>query len=282
MSKNKFFKKKKTELTPWEALQGKKEKKSKRFDFFGNPKMISDRLPKLKKYQHHVLRQKLIIIVGSFLVIGLVALYFVSPLSKVQTINVSGEKTVSKQQVENASNLHTNDPLSRALFNKKKTLRDIKKELPQVKSLTISHDKWNDVKLSIVEYDLAGYVYKNKAYYQLFLNGAVGASTFKQPVGNYPTYSKFDQPTILQSMVAQYRKIPLKIRNGISEIDYQPSKVNNQRIYIYMNDRNKVIANIDNFADKMAFYPSISSKMKEKGVVDLEVGAYSYPYNKKS
>lgn len=282
MSKNKFLKRKKAELTPWEALQEKKKKKNKRFDFFGNPKTISDRLPKLKKYQHHALKQKLIIIIGSFLIIGLIALYFISPLSKIQNISISGEKTVSKVQVENASNLHINDPLSHAFFRKKSILKDIKKELPQVKSLTVSHNKWNGVKLSINEYDLAGYIYKNKTYYQLFLNGTIGNKKFDQPVGNYPTYSKFNQTDILQEMVKQYRKIPMKIRNGISEIDYQPSKVNNQRIYIYMNDRNKIIANIDNFADKMAFYPSISSKMKKKGVIDLEVGAYSYPYNKKS
>ncbi|MHC9532855.1 cell division protein FtsQ/DivIB [Dellaglioa sp. L3N] len=282
MSKNKFFKSRKTELTPWEALQGKKESKSKRFDFFGNPKTISDRLPKLKKYQHHALYQKMTIIIGSFLVIGLIALYFVSPLSKVRTIGISGEKTVSKQQVENASQLHVNDPLSHALFNNKSTLKAIKSDLPQVKSLTVSRKKWNDIKLSITEYDLAGYIAKDKKYYQLFLNGAIGSRVFAQPTGNYPTYSKFNQTDLLQKMVKQYRKVPAKIRNGISEIDYNPSKVNNQRIYIYMNDGNKVIANIGDFANKMAFYPSISSKLKKKNVIDLEVGAYSYPDNKKS
>lgn len=47
-----------------------------------------------------------------------------------------------------------------------------------------------------------------------------------------------------------------------------------------MNDGNQVIASIDTFAEKMQYYPSIVSKMNYTGVVDLEVGAYSYPYGK--
>ena len=44
-----------------------------------------------------------------------------------------------------------------------------------------------------------------------------------------------------------------------------------------MNDGNEVYAVLNTFAKKMKYYPEISASMKKRGIVDLQVGAYSYP-----
>ncbi len=46
-----------------------------------------------------------------------------------------------------------------------------------------------------------------------------------------------------------------------------------------MNDGNQVILNINNLANQMKYYSQVAKDMDEKGVIDMEVGIYSYPYS---
>ncbi|KLD61000.1 cell division protein FtsQ, partial [Lactiplantibacillus plantarum] len=72
--------------------------------------------------------------------------------------------------------------------------------------------------------------------------------------------------------------LPSAVKHNISEIKFAPNKANPERVHLYMNDGNEVYATISTFASKMAYYPGIVAKMKTKGVINLEVGAYSYPF----
>jgi cell division protein FtsQ len=75
--------------------------------------------------------------------------------------------------------------------------------------------------------------------------------------------------------------MPESVKNNISEIHNAKTKINPYRIKIDMNDGNKIIADTRTVDKKMKYYPSIASQMKKKGVIDLEVGAYSYPFDSK-
>src|SRR5699024_7229165 len=100
------------------------------------------------------------------------------------------------------------------------------------------------------------------------------------PKGNYPIFYNFKNKTRLLEMTKQFNKLPAKVKKGIAEIHLEPTKDEPGKIKLYMNDDNQVIASIDTFDEKMQYYPSIVSKMNYTGVVDLEVGAYSYTYGK--
>ncbi|MBA0948564.1 cell division protein FtsQ, partial [Enterococcus gallinarum] len=54
---------------------------------------------------------------------------------------------------------------------------------------------------------------------------------------------------------------------------------NKNLIQLNMNDGNQVIVNIQNLASQMKYYPQVAKEMKEKGVIDMEVGIFSYPYS---
>ena len=48
-----------------------------------------------------------------------------------------------------------------------------------------------------------------------------------------------------------------------------------------MNDGNRVIVNISDLSEKMAYYSQVAEQMDKPGIVDMEVGIFSYPYEKK-
>ena len=47
-----------------------------------------------------------------------------------------------------------------------------------------------------------------------------------------------------------------------------------------MNDGNRVIVNISDLSEKMAYYSQVAEQMDKPGIVDMEVGIFSYPYEK--
>lgn len=101
------------------------------------------------------------------------------------------------------------------------------------------------------------------------------------PKAGFPVLKKFKNPEKLRRTIKQYRRIDPPVRAVMSTISFSPTKSNPDRIFIQMSDGNKVYASISTFGDKMDYYPSINSKLKVKSVINLEVGAYSYPITKK-
>lgn len=47
-----------------------------------------------------------------------------------------------------------------------------------------------------------------------------------------------------------------------------------------MNDQNQVLINIDQLTKKLPYYAKVASNMQEPGIVDMEVGLFTYPYPK--
>jgi cell division protein FtsQ len=47
-----------------------------------------------------------------------------------------------------------------------------------------------------------------------------------------------------------------------------------------MNDQNQVLINVDQLAKKLPYYAKVVGNMQSPGIVDMEVGIFSYPYPK--
>ena len=71
-----------------------------------------------------------------------------------------------------------------------------------------------------------------------------------------------------------------EIKRSISEIHDAPNKDNPNRVHLFMNDGNEVYASIP--LPRNGVLPGIAAKMKQKGVVNLEVGAYCTPLQNNS
>ena len=121
---------------------------------------------------------------------------------------------------------------------------------------------------------------KQNRYSEVLENGIVSEQSVTQPKSGTPVYGNFKNAKTLHRMILQYAKLDSEIKRSISEIHDAPNKDNPNRVHLFMNDGNEVYASIPTFAQKMAYYPGIAAKMKQKGVVNLEVGAYSYPFTK--
>ena len=266
-------------LTPWEAYQQQQQQSQKKQKARSKP-TIEHKLPRLRELRHKHLVRRLALLLTVLVMILVVAGYFVSPLSQINLISVSSnqQSLLSEQTVIDASGIQTKDSVVDVLLHRHSIAKKMTTREPKIKSATISIRHLRNVELKIKTYKTVGLMVRGSRYYPILENGMIAKDSTAQPTSNHSVYSHFKSGKKLQLMIKQYNKLPATVRNSISEIRFTPTKLNPERIHLYMNDGNQVYATISTFAKKMQYYPSIAKEMQKKGTVNLEVGAYSYPF----
>ncbi|CAJ1227335.1 cell division protein DivIB [Levilactobacillus zymae] len=271
------------DLTPWEAYQSRAAQRRKQAQtpkWFRRAKRIGDKLPRLRHQRNRKLARRLTLLLSIFLVVIGLMVYLVSPLSHVQTVRVQGAHALSARQVQRAVGVSTGDSIFKVWGHEKKLQQQALRHNSRLKHATVQFHQPNRVTVRVVEYITAGYVMRQGQYYEVLENGIVSQQSVTQPKSGTPVYGNFKSAKTLHRMILQYAQLSTPIKHSISEIQASPTKTNPQRVHLFMNDGNEVYASLNTFARKMAYYPSIASKMKQKGVVNLEVGAYSYAFKK--
>lgn len=266
-----------SEQTPWEQYQKshkqsvvKKQKSRLR---------IRNNLSKITQQKKHQINRRVVSFIVLFGILLLIVSYLVSPLSHIQNIKIVGNRVLTKQQIEQVVEVRRGDSILPVVGRKKQLIALAKKKYPRIQQLSFTVQNFNHLKIKVKEYLTAGYVaYKGK-YRVALESGNVINKNLKQPTGDYPVYYKFNSQHTLHKMIVQYSQLPDNLKGEISEIQYLPTKSNSERVHAFMNDGNEVYASLATFSKKMSYYPSIAAKMKTKGIVNLEVGAYSYPFN---
>ncbi|WP_407389605.1 cell division protein FtsQ/DivIB [Carnobacterium jeotgali] len=244
-----------------------------------NQKSLENTMPKLKKQRQKKLIARLITLILLFSFAILVVVYFISPLSKVDMLSVSGTKEVADQEIIDVSQIKSGDNLWKVFFERKEISKNVLSELPQVKSMEISFDGLNDYTIKIEEYQTVAYLAEENKYYNILENGKIVNESRKVSIGNPPIFKSFEENKALKEMIVQYKLLNENIQNSISEVEYTPSEIDDYLIKLYMNDGNEVIASIPSFAEKMIYYPDMVKKIgDQKGTFNIEVGAYFSPF----
>lgn len=275
----KKIKKSKEELTPWEKAQKKRKQQKKRRNHSNDSRSFVKKLPQTYKLRKQRLARGTVALIAIFGIIFLSSLFFILPFSRILSVKVNAADKETRIAIVKASDLHYYESLIGVWPHTSQIEEQIHKKVPSVKKATIKYEG-SQVIIDIQEYPTIGYLMKNNKYYKLTSSGMVDEYGTESPHGNYPVFYNFKNNDELKEMTKQYDKLDSNLKRGISEIHLDPTKADPGRIKLYMNDGNQVIAKTDTFAEKMQYYPSIVSKMNYTGVVDLEVGAFSYPYGK--
>lgn len=271
------------QLTPWERYQRDAEEnhaqaERRHFSWSGKRIRIGDKLPKLKKQRHRLVTKRAALLLGVFTLGLVIAGYFVSPLSHIQKVVISGTDRLTIKQVTAATDIEPGVAVWSVIGHSREISQRARKVNPQVGSVKTRLVGINQVHVTVKENKIAGYLVTGSHYQRVLENGLILKNNYSQPGGGSPIYANFKSGARLERMIGQYAKLPSAVKHNISEIKYSPSKANPERIHLYMNDGNEVYATISTFASKMTYYPGIAAKMKTKGIVNLEVGAYSYSF----
>lgn len=242
------------------------------------PFSFSDHLPNFKAYRDKKLRKRLLILVVTFLVPLLGSLYYISPLSKVSAVVVAENPLTPKEALIESSQIVKNERLWPQFFARQRIATAIEKANPRVKKATITLQQWNQLHLHVEEYSESAYLVKGNDYLPILENGTILQEPQKEVTKGRVIVENFTDETLILETLKQYKELPEEIQDAISQITYAPSKKNEELLTIFMNDGNQVIVGISKLADHMKYYLQVAKEMSEKGVIDMEVGIYSYSY----
>ncbi|HWO77864.1 MAG TPA: cell division protein FtsQ/DivIB [Bacillus sp. (in: firmicutes)] len=238
---------------------------------------IEDRIPKIKKERRRKANRKMIFIITMFfLLIGCI-IYFQSPLSHVQTIEVNGNDLVTEKEIIAQSGLSSK--VNIWTIDETEIEKKIK-EIDQIENVSVTI-KWpNNITIDISEWRRVAYYKNDLEFFPILENGEMLNKKEESIPVHAPILFEFDGGQALEMMVRELIKLPQEVVRSISEIYLTPTDTDSYSLTVYMNDGFEVKATIRTFSKKMVHYPSIVSQLDPsiKGYVDLTVGAYFRPY----
>ncbi|EZX26433.1 hypothetical protein V070_00118 [Staphylococcus aureus C0673] len=241
-----------------------------------------ERLEILKKKRKRRRQIQLGVFIGVILLVILILLYMFTDISKVDQVDIKGEEIVSKNDIEKALDVKKDSRIYNIPVSDMKSKIE---EIEGVKSVEIKRHFPNDLTVKVNEYETIGLVKEKKRYVPLLENG--------KTIKNLSTNLPIDVPILndfsskkLNKLIPELKKVKPKVKSMISEINYKPGENNQNRIQLFMTDNVEVVGDIQTFANKINYYPSISDKLerdnsgalKTPGFLDLQVGVTFLPY----
>ncbi|GAK30636.1 cell division protein DivIB [Weissella oryzae SG25] len=215
---------------------------------------------------------------------GLVALailwgFFFSPASQVQSYQVNGLQDMTKAEALQAAGLKTPQSAWLLFFERSYFSQTAKKNNAQIKDYQISFKSLNKVEIDVKENVKVGYIQNNNKYYGLLADGTkLQKAKDNMPSTGLPLYENFKSEDQLKAVLKQFGQLKPALRHSVSEIIWSPNDQNNQRLLIFMQDGNEVLANADDFASKFKYYPAMAAQLNTNGTIDLQQGAFATPY----
>lgn len=248
---------------------------------------IEDRIPKLKEARRKKSNRRLIFYLCLFFVLISVVVYLQSPLSYINTIDVSGNHYTDSDYIIEQSGLS-----EKVNFWSFKTA-NIETKLtnaPEIKEASVERVFPNHVELHIIEYNQVAYVNQGDSYGPLLENGTIldplpkndysGDAPIINDFNNPDYLNNFDERDYLMLFTEQLAKLPKTIATHISEIYWEPTESNPFLIKLFMNDGFTVIVSIRQFSNQMSSYPSIASQLTETtGTIEMNSGGAIFNSN---
>lgn len=244
-----------------------------------------DHLKSLKTKRKRRRQIQLGVFIAVILLVLSVVLYMFTDISKVDKVEINGEKIVAKKDIEKALNIKSDSRIYNLPMSEMKSKIE---KIEGIKNVEIKRRFPNDLIVNIKEYEAIGLIKNKKGYEPLLENGSTIKKMSTDLPIDVPILNEFTSKK-LNKIIPELKKVKPKVKSMISEINYKPGENNQNRIQMFMTDNVEVVGDIQTFANKINYYPSISDKLerdntgalKIPGFVDLQVGATFLPYESK-
>lgn len=201
-------------------------------------------------------------------VLGIVA-FFVSPLSRIGTIKVSGNHYLEEENVISQSGLNEND-VSLLTFSSQ-----VEKKLekaPLIATAKVKKSLFSGITITIQEKSIIAYQNENDELRVVDSDGEIVSvdMTYLAAIQQKPRLLQFSDETILQTFCEQLAKVPEVTLAMISDIKFSPIEpYDTSRVEMNMSDGKKVYVRIEDMAGELKYYPEILDREPDACVYDI-------------
>ena len=215
---------------------------------------------KSKTKKRKIRYDRIIIFLGIIIFIVICFTYVVNV--KISNIYISGNEYLTDQQIIEIAGI---SDYPSTLQNLSLQIKERLKNDILIKDVKVTKKGFTEVYIEVEENrPLFYYEYDNKT---VLLNGQTVSSKY-----NVPTVINYITDTYYDAFITEMSKLDEQILSRISEIQFYPNDVDDNRFFLTMNDGNYVYVNISTF-NKLNKYITILESLPDKnGILYLDYG----------
>lgn len=242
---------------------------------------LEERIPTFREKRRKRTNFKFLLLIGIFVFIICVLLYFQSSMSDIKKIEVSG--AVIREPIFYEEQLQLQKGDSMWSFNAGE-LEGSLTQYPWVKEVEVERKLLNTVKVSVVEWAKVAYIAEHGSFYPVLENGEVLRDEVEMVPIDAPIFNAVEDEGLRKRLLKELSKLNQEVLSMISQITLIDSEDDKYAITLFMNDGYEVRADLTTLAEKLNYYPSIVAQIGaeqtvEKGIIDIEVGTYYKAYS---
>ena len=232
-------------------------------------------LPKVPIEKIHWYRALPVLVTSSL--IFLASLYFLTPLATMKTIEFTGNKVVSQEELRSSSKIDQRDYTVTVYKNRHHYEQNLKASSPWIENVEMTYQFPLTFKIDVQEYGILGYLQKDSKYYPILTSGEyVKKEVAADALPEERMDVTFSDAGLIKEFVQQLKNVPDSIKKSMRRVDLTPSKVTEDLVTITMSDEHQVLVPISHIAKKLPYYEGIHPQLEVPSVVDMEAGIFSY------
>jgi len=207
----------------------------------------------------------------------LASLYFLTPLATMKTIEFTGNKVVSQEELRSSSKIDQRDYTVTVYKNRHHYEQNLKASSPWIENVEMTYQFPLTFKIDVQEYGILGYLQKDSKYYPILTSGEyVKNEVAADALPEERMDVTFSDAGLIKEFVQQLKNVPDSIKKSMRRVDLTPSKVTEDLVTITMSDEHQVLVPISHIAKKLPYYEGIHPQLEVPSVVDMEAGIFSY------
>ena len=256
-----------TEGEEQEEVQEQEEQEEEEVDQLEPPKVPIERI--------HWYRALPVLVTSSL--IFLASLYFLTPLATMKTIEFTGNKVVSQEELKSSSKIDQRDYTVTVYKNRHHYEQNLKASSPWIENVEMTYQFPLTFKIDVQEYGILGYLQKDSKYYPILTSGEyVKNEVAADALPEERMDVTFSDAGLIKEFVQQLKNVPDSIKKSMRRVDLTPSKVTEDLVTITMSDEHQILVPISHIAKKLPYYEGIHPQLEVPSVVDMEAGIFSY------
>lgn len=256
-----------TEGEEQEEAQEQEEQEEEEVDQLEPPKVPIERI--------HWYRALPVLVTSSLIFLS--SLYFLTPLATMKTIEFTGNKVVSQEELKSSSKIDQRDYTVTVYKNRHHYEQNLKASSPWIENVEMTYQFPLTFKIDVQEYGILGYLQKDSKYYPILTSGEyVKNEVAADALPEERMDVTFSDAGLIKEFVQQLKNVPDSVKKSIRKVDLTPSKVTEDLVTITMSDEHQILVPISHIAKKLPYYEGIHPQLEVPSVVDMEAGIFSY------
>ncbi|MBB5172170.1 cell division protein FtsQ/DivIB [Texcoconibacillus texcoconensis] len=239
---------------------------------------LEERIPTLKEQRKQRANHRLILYLSVFFLLIASVVYFQSPLSNIQNVEVINNDYVADDWI--ITETHFLDASFWGYDD-----RSAEEQLlshPQLAEVKFSRRFPNTIVVDVDEYNRVAYTYEDGGLSTILETGE--RMVIDKNGETYPTDApllvNFDEHDIQKEMALELTELAPELSVRMSEVHLRPTESDEKRIHVYMNDGFEVHSTVNDFSERLDAYPSIVKQLdpEVEGIIHMRMNPYFEPF----